>query len=180
MQLELENLQRQLQSATYDRENTIQENRRVQDDLAAVTCEVRNLQRELEASRAESFELKRQLQTYVSEVRRAEELLNRKVIFILLLAALKFYCSLCKTRYLQENERTEMLNHFRSLSLEATVLENNNHSLESAAAEARGALQSVSDRVLDLEQQLADKDSLISGYETQVRCFVFQNSDLGT
>lgn len=80
MQLEVENLQRQLQTASYDKENAIQENRRIQDDLAAATCEVRNLQCEIEASRAESYDLKRQLQTYVSEVRRAEELLNRKVI----------------------------------------------------------------------------------------------------
>nr|XP_012140543.1 PREDICTED: centrosomal protein of 135 kDa-like isoform X2 [Megachile rotundata] len=144
-QLEVENLQRQLQTSSYDRENAIQENQRIQDDLAAVTCEVRNLQRELDASRAECSDLKRQLQTYVGEVRRAEELLNRK-----------------------ESERTEMLNHFRSLSLEATVLENNNHSLESEAAEARGALQSARDRLLDLERQLADKDTLIRGYETQI------------
>lgn len=81
MQLEVENLQRQLHTASYDRENAIQENQRVQDDLAAVTCEVRNLQRELDASRAECSDLKQQLQTYVGEVRRAEELLNRKVIF---------------------------------------------------------------------------------------------------
>lgn len=73
---------------------------------------------------------------------------------------------------LQENERTEMLNHFRSLSLEATVLENNNHSLESEAAEARGALQTAKDQLLDLERQLADKDSLIRGYETQVDHFL--------
>ncbi|XP_053977812.1 centrosomal protein of 135 kDa isoform X1 [Hylaeus volcanicus] len=145
MQLEIENLERQLQSATYDRENAIQENRRVQDDLAAVTCQVRTMQRELDAARAESYDLKRQLQTYVSEVRRAEELLNRK-----------------------ENERSEMLNHFRSLSLEATVLENNNHSLESEAAEARGALQIAKDQLLDMERQLADKDGLIRGYETQI------------
>uniref|UniRef100_V9IIP7 Centrosomal protein n=2 Tax=Apis cerana TaxID=7461 RepID=V9IIP7_APICE len=145
IQLEMENLQRQLQTVSYDRDNAIQENRRTQDDLAAATSEVRNLQRELETSRGESFDLKRQLQTYVSEVRRAEELLNRK-----------------------ENERSEMLNHFRSLSLEATVLENNNHSLESEAAEARGALKSARDRLLDLERQLADKDSLIRGYETQI------------
>lgn len=86
IQLEMENLQRQLQTVSYDRDNAIQENRRTQDDLAAVTSEVRNLQRELETSRGESFDLKRQLQTYVSEVRRAEELLNRKVIL------LKLYC----------------------------------------------------------------------------------------
>lgn len=70
-----------------------------------------------------------------------------------------------------------MLNHFRSLSLEATVLENNNHSLESEAAEARGALKSARDRLLDLERQLADKDSLIRGYETQVNNF-FHNNDI--
>ncbi|XP_011647939.1 centrosomal protein of 135 kDa isoform X2 [Pogonomyrmex barbatus] len=145
LQLEMETVQRQFETASVDRENAIQENRKLQDDLAAVTCEVRNMQRELEISRAECYDLKRQLQTYVSEVRRAEELLNRK-----------------------ENERTEMLNHFRSLSLEATVLENNNHSLESEAAEARGALQTARHQILDLERQLADKDCLIKGYETQI------------
>lgn len=61
-----------------------------------------------------------------------------------------------------------MLNHFRSLSLEATVLENNNHSLESEAAEVRGALQTARHQILDLERQLADRDCLIKGYETQV------------
>ncbi|XP_071559651.1 uncharacterized protein [Temnothorax nylanderi] len=145
LQLEMETLQRQFEAASVDRENAIQENRKLQDDLAAATCEVRNMQRELETSRAECYDLKRQLQTYVSEVRRAEELLNRK-----------------------ENERTEMLNHFRSLSLEATVLENNNHSLESEAAEARGALQTARHQILDLERQLADRDCLIKGYETQI------------
>ncbi|XP_044582223.1 centrosomal protein of 135 kDa isoform X6 [Cotesia glomerata] len=145
LQMELENSSRQMAAAANDRDNALMENRRLQDDLAAVTCEFRTLQRELEASKAESHDLKRQLQTYVSEVRRAEELLNRK-----------------------ENERTEMLNHYRSLSLEATVLENNNHSLESEAAEARGALQSARDRLVDLERQLADKDCLIRGYEAQI------------
>ncbi|XP_011137532.1 centrosomal protein of 135 kDa isoform X2 [Harpegnathos saltator] len=145
LQLEMETIQRQFDAASIDRENAIQENRKLQDDLAAATCEVRNMQRELEASRAEAYDLKRQLQTYVSEVRRAEELLNRK-----------------------ENERTEMLNHFRSLSLEATVLETNNHSLESEAAEARGALQTARHQMLDLERQLADRDCLIKGYETQI------------
>jgi len=61
-----------------------------------------------------------------------------------------------------------MLNHFRSLSLEATVLESNNHSLESEAAEVRSALQSSKHQILDLERQLTDRDSLIKGYETQV------------
>lgn len=61
-----------------------------------------------------------------------------------------------------------MLNHFRSLSLEATVLESNNHSLESEAAEAKGALQTARHQIADLERQLTDRDCLIKGYETQV------------
>lgn len=71
----------------------------------------------------------------------------------------------------QENERTEMLNHFRSLSLEATVLENSNHSLESEAAEAKGALQNARHQIADLERLLTDRDCLIKGYETQVFFF---------
>lgn len=65
-----------------------------------------------------------------------------------------------------------MLNHFRSLSLEATVLETNNHSLESEAAEARGALQTARHQMLDLERQLTDRDCLIKGYETQVSVLI--------
>ncbi|XP_011495575.1 PREDICTED: centrosomal protein of 135 kDa-like [Ceratosolen solmsi marchali] len=145
MQLEMKNLQRELSSATCERENAIQQNHRIQDDLAAVSCEVRKAHKDLEASKAETHDLKRQLQTYVCEVRRAEELLSEK-----------------------ENERTEMLNHFRSLSLEASVLENNNHSLESEAAEVRGALQAARDRIIDLEHQLTDKDCMIHEYESQI------------
>lgn len=75
---------------------------------------------------------------------------------------------ICDFFFRKENERTEMLNHFRSLSLEASVLENNNQSLESEAAEAKGALQSTRDRLIDLEGQLADKECQIRRYETQV------------
>lgn len=74
-----------------------------------------------------------------------------------------------KMIFSQDNERTEMLNHFRSLSLEASVLENNNHSLETEAAEARCALQSAQDQIADLERRLSDKDCLVHGYESQVR-----------
>jgi centrosomal protein CEP135 len=79
MQLEMENLHRELSSAKCERENAIQQSHRLQDDLAAVSCEVRNLRNELEASKAESHDLKRQLQTYVCEVRRAEDLISQKV-----------------------------------------------------------------------------------------------------
>ena len=61
-----------------------------------------------------------------------------------------------------------MLEHFKSLSLEATVLENNNHSLESEACKVKGALQAAKEQICDLERQHAHKDCLIRGYESQV------------
>lgn len=70
-----------------------------------------------------------------------------------------------------------MLNHFRSLSLEATVLENSNHSLESEAAEAKAALQTAKHQIADLERQLTDAECLIKGYETQVLFFTVYASD---
>lgn len=106
LRLEMETLQRQLESASADRENAIHENRKLQDDLAAVSCEVRNMQHELEASHAECHDLKRQLQTYVSEVRRAEELLNRKVgrnVFIF--PSLTYSSRLCFFFYLLRRTR---------------------------------------------------------------------------
>lgn len=80
LQCEISNMQRQLMSASMDKENLCAENRRLQEDLATMTSELRALQRELDSARCESVDLKRQLQTYVSEVRRFEELLDRKVI----------------------------------------------------------------------------------------------------
>ena len=79
LQIEIDNLQRQLQSSNAERDSSMQETRRLADDLAAVSCEIRTMQKELEASKSEAHDLKRQLQTYVSEVRRAEELIGHKV-----------------------------------------------------------------------------------------------------
>jgi hypothetical protein len=77
----------------------------------------------------------------------------------------------CMT-YHQEEERNEMLDHFRSLSVEASALENNNHSLETEIQDARAQLRVANDRITDLEQLLESKDTLVNNYERQV-CIVF-------
>lgn len=82
MKLDIENYKRQLSTASNDREHAIQENRKLQDDLAAVLCDVRRLETDLQSARSESCDLKHQLQIYTSQVRRAEEQLNRKVCFV--------------------------------------------------------------------------------------------------
>ena len=74
--------------------------------------------------------------------------------------------------YHQEEDRTTMLDHFRSLSVEASALENNNHSLETEIQDARAQLRASNDRITDLEQLLESKDTLVNNYERQV-CVVF-------
>lgn len=61
-----------------------------------------------------------------------------------------------------------MLDHFRSLSQEATVLETNNHSLETEAAESKVQLSVALDHVADLERKIESQETMIRGYEQQV------------
>lgn len=62
-----------------------------------------------------------------------------------------------------------MLDHFRSLSMEATALESNNHSLETEVQDARIQLRVANDRITDLEHLLETKDMLVNSCERQVR-----------
>lgn len=64
-----------------------------------------------------------------------------------------------------------MLDHFRSLTLEATVLENNNHSLESEAEDSKKQLKESLDRTSELEHQLQEQEALSRNYQSQVRSF---------
>lgn len=70
----------------------------------------------------------------------------------------------------QETERCDMLEQFKGLSMEATLLESNNHSLETEAHEQKCRLEQAEDRICDLEHQLEIRGSLVQSYENQV-CF---------
>jgi predicted nuclease with TOPRIM domain len=69
---------------------------------------------------------------------------------------------------LQEDERSGLLEHFRSLSQEATELETHNHTLKSETTEVKRTLQVTEGHVSHLEDQLATSKSLIFSYESQV------------
>lgn len=128
------------------RDGLVRENRRLQDELSTATKDVRQANANLHSAREEVETLKRQLQEYVAEIRRVEELLAAK-----------------------ENERSEMLEHFRGLTVEATMLETNNHSLESEAQETKHQLSMANERIQDLEQQLDIRDNLVQSYESQIQ-----------
>lgn len=61
-----------------------------------------------------------------------------------------------------------MLDQFRSLSQEATALENNNHTLEHEATQSRMQLSLALDHATDLERKLESQETLIRSYERQV------------
>lgn len=61
------------------------ENRRLQDDLAAATKDCLTARRELDMDKQDVENLKKQLQQYVTEVKKAEELLTKKVSGFLVL-----------------------------------------------------------------------------------------------
>ncbi|KDR21241.1 centrosomal protein of 135 kDa isoform X2 [Zootermopsis nevadensis] len=140
-----EGLRRELEMVEQSRASALAENRRLHSDLSSLTEDCRRANNDLEVSRQEVENLKRQLQEYVSEVRRVEDMLATK-----------------------EGERNEMLDHFRSLSMEASTLENNNHGLETEMQDARTRLRVANDRIADLERLLESKDTLVNGYEHQI------------
>ncbi|XP_038206316.1 centrosomal protein of 135 kDa [Zerene cesonia] len=126
---------------TQQYDTAVIENKHLQNSLADANGELKLNKIELEKSRREVDSLKQQLQHYVAEIRRIEELLSQK-----------------------EADRSDMLEQFASLSVEANILENTNHSLESESASKSLQLQSYISKIQSLEEKVLDKDRII---ETQ-------------
>lgn len=130
---------------TQQYDSAIIENKQLQNNLADVNGTLKLTKMEYEKSRKEVDGLKQQLQHYVAEVRRIEELMSKK-----------------------EAERSDMLEHFASLSVEANILENTNHSLESESASKSLQLQTYITQVQDLESKLLDKETIIDNQSSRI------------
>ncbi|KAI8426150.1 hypothetical protein MSG28_005098 [Choristoneura fumiferana] len=119
-------------------------------EISKLENEISELKRKISTNkvsehRKEVDGLKQQLQHYVAEIRRIEEMLSQK-----------------------EAERSDMLEHFASLSVEANILENTNHSLESESASKSLQLQSYISKIQALEERSVDKDNLIDTQSSQI------------
>lgn len=77
---ELSALRQEIETIKKMRDSAIHENRKLQDNLTAVTCDCRDSRKELELYQRQVDDLKRQLQHYVAEVKRFEDLISNKVI----------------------------------------------------------------------------------------------------
>lgn len=129
-------LRKQIQQLKRTSENALTENSRLARELTDLECDQCVTKTKLTEAEKEVARLKNQLQQYVQEVERAEDLLLRKVSGV---CRLFIYCvfTLQCCSYVQEHEREEMLDHFRSLSQDAVILEGTNSSLEAEAAETK-------------------------------------------
>ncbi|KAJ8713568.1 hypothetical protein PYW07_013938 [Mythimna separata] len=126
-------------------DTAVMENKHLQNSLADANGALKLIKIEHDKSRKEVESLKQQLQHYVAEIRRIEELLSQK-----------------------EAERSDMLEHFASLSVEANILENTNHSLESESASKTMQLQTYTSKIQSLEEKLLDKDNIIDAQSSRI------------
>ncbi|XP_061715017.1 centrosomal protein of 135 kDa-like [Cydia pomonella] len=126
-------------------DNAVIENKHLQNSLAEANGNMKLNKIEYEKSKREVDGLKQQLQHYVAEIRRIEEMLSQK-----------------------EAERSDMLEHFASLSVEANILENTNHSLESESASKSLQLQTYISKIQALEERLMDKGNTIDAQSAKI------------
>ncbi|XP_013391946.1 centrosomal protein of 135 kDa [Lingula anatina] len=185
---EIKSLRRQLDSTTEElsettrgREVALRENRRLQDDLAAMTRENQNLNQDLQDTIDEREELKNQVQDYVMEVKRVEELLAAKDQELMDLLE-QYQNSLLSASHStltaptdQEDERGDLLNQYRVLSREAERYETQTHQLESEGSNLRLELMSrdsevrrLRDKVELMEREIQEHLHAQQAYETQV------------
>lgn len=79
MTSEIEELRRQIKQAKTTSDNAMHDNRRLTNELADMECKNSLIKIKLDESEKEVDKVKRQLQQYVQEVQRAEDLLLKKV-----------------------------------------------------------------------------------------------------
>ncbi|XP_073839342.1 centrosomal protein 135kDa isoform X2 [Musca autumnalis] len=152
---ESKSLRQQLTALKTSRDQAIQENVRLSNDLAESQAEVSTLRKQLKDSEKEIERLKQQLRKYVEEVKKAEDLLLNK-----------------------EKEREEMLEHYRSLSHDAVLLEGNNQSLENETAEYRRQVAELDAEISTLKKELNCRKKLISELEDKIATLTAKNTCL--
>ncbi|XP_036326953.1 centrosomal protein of 135 kDa-like [Rhagoletis pomonella] len=152
---ETKSLRQQIAALKISRDEAIAENGRLSNELAERQAEILTLKRKLKDSDFEIEQLKQQLHQYVAEVKKAEDLLSRK-----------------------EKEREEMLEHYRSLSHDAVVLEGNNQSLEVEAAEQKRQITELEDEINALKNEICCRNRHIEQLEDKLAAVTAQNAKL--
>ena len=113
----LEAAEAQVGSSDRHRGAVTEENRRLQQDIATLTHELQQQKKERQEADQLQEELRQQVREYVTEVARVEELLG-----------------------LREEERNDLLRQYKNLTVEASGLEETNHTLDSEVTMLRSEI----------------------------------------
>ncbi|XP_071846888.1 uncharacterized protein [Apostichopus japonicus] len=149
---QIDSTRQELNETIRERDNTIRENRRLQEDLVTMTKENQTLNRELEEVIADKENLKSQVQDYIGEVARFEDVLAAK-----------------------EQEYRDLLENYRSASddahrweSEASKVNSQTSNLHLEVAAKDSDLRAYQDQVHQLRGELDEQVALQQGYEMQV------------
>ncbi|XP_076445989.1 centrosomal protein of 135 kDa-like isoform X2 [Babylonia areolata] len=149
---QVESCSEDLQEASRGRDLAMQENRRLQDDLSVMTRENQKLNGDLQEALAEREALKTQVQQYILEVRRVEDTLATK-----------------------EQERSDLLEQYRKLSMEAEQYQTLSHQLEGEGSNLRleimtkdSELRRAHDKLDNQEREIQEQVHTQQAYEQQV------------
>lgn len=149
---QVERLQRELATANATIGEIRGDNQKLNSDLSVMAREHQHMAADLESAKRQTEELRRQIQEYVTEVARIEELLRYK-----------------------DKEREELLEQYKNLTLANSELEAQTHDLESLHSSTQVQLQKrdiemdhYQDMVHDLEAQLAQHVSRAADHDDQL------------
>ncbi|KAH8405257.1 hypothetical protein KR222_000686 [Zaprionus bogoriensis] len=148
---ESKTLRQQIVALKASRDEAIAENGRLTDKLSDAQVEAKTLQKKLKDAEQQVGNMKQQLHKYVQEVKRAEDLLMKKVYFVL-----------------KEKEREELLDHYHSLTNDQVVLEGNNESLVFEVAEFKRQISELECELHTLKDQLHCRQCTIDELEMQL------------
>ncbi|KAH8242129.1 hypothetical protein KR026_005523 [Drosophila bipectinata] len=148
---ESKTLRQQIVALKASRDEAIAENGRLMDKLSDAQAEAKTLQKKLKDSEQQVANMRQQLQKYVQEVKKAEDLLTQKV-----------------SSHLKEKERDELLDHYHCLSQDQVALEGNNQSLECEAAEFKRQICDLEGEIHCLTAQLHTKQCALEEMDLQL------------
>ncbi|CAL8126970.1 unnamed protein product [Orchesella dallaii] len=152
---QLEANRRDLEKTIRERDDSLKELHKISGVHAKGQMERRSVATELEAKSKEADDLRRQVQRYIDEVRRIEELLLDK-----------------------EEEMEMLIQHYRALTAENNNLEAQRSSLEREASSIRESVRDTVDQNIGYKTQLASQNALVTSLEEEIQRLTQQISQL--
>ncbi|ODM96005.1 hypothetical protein Ocin01_10673 [Orchesella cincta] len=146
---------RDLEKTIRERDDALKELHKISGAHAKGQMERRSVETELENKSKEADDLRKQVQRYIDEVRRIEELLLDK-----------------------EEELEMLIQHYRALTAENSTLEVQRTSLEREASSIRDSVRDAVDQNISYKTQLASQNALVSSLEEEIQRLTQQIAQL--